>query len=50
MKYVFAITVCLFAIFMFYFAGVIVFGWKHGGGAIPNAIECDHDNPWTYFH
>ena len=38
MKYVIAILVCLAIIIVFHIIGVAAFGWKHGGGAIPQLI------------
>lgn len=38
MKYVIAGVVCLVIMFTFHFIGVAVFGWKHGGGAIPQLL------------
>jgi uncharacterized RDD family membrane protein YckC len=38
MKYVIAILVCLTIIIVFHIIGVVAFGWKHGGGAIPQII------------
>lgn len=38
MKYVIAGVACLAIMFTFHFIGVAVFGWKHGGGALPQLL------------
>ena len=38
MKYVLAILACAGLIILYAVLGAAVFGWKHGGGAIPTLI------------
>lgn len=38
MKYVMAILACAGLFILYTILGAVVFGWKHGGGAIPMLI------------
>ena len=38
MKYILAIFVCFIELAAWSLIGVMVFGWKHGGGVIPMVI------------
>lgn len=38
MKYVLALLVCAGIFFLYIVLGMVLFGWEHGGGLIPNLI------------